>query len=900
MPVNTLGFQNAVGENAVATRRRTDQVERNRFLQRLDGYRRHHVNSLNQFDNYMNSVYEQQRQDTRLLHQNWIESRAKKVGKSKVARHGQNIANSTAPMAQKLLKQKLNTQNQSPSSSTVNNCFKASSSSSPLPKTSQESSVETSSAPPPVDGLDLQRGVQVSISLGLSNSLQHNHNEITVKLNSSLQNTNSHEAAESGANIETYKSETRDTPAHAFEMIPEPSPVSGTEAIDIGDIDCFSDMFSIDEEFIKSLDFENDYSQESKLPISSDVFAAEEAAKAKQDIVSCNSDLMLPSTYMDSEFSAGFDSTGDVAVSTTLQGTAPVTPVVRLPLEPCPAGVAPPAPTLLGDTGPAAETLKQMAAHHQNQETVHYVTDANRFAQETFPGRYQLSAACYLDAGFMPQEYGSVMKNSFGGHLDARMLQQGRTVPGNAPLLQSKSKLPTSACYHQMQTQHFADGVIVPSSSLQHLQHQVHSHFDSQEYCTPKPSIMTPASLHDPNIHSGALEKQFRLSQRPQLRSQVTQEHLSMSQCQQSMSMNTDCHAYPVVDGNATEHGRVHQLYQQPKQQQQQQQQPCYNPYGHGAAYQMHSSVQLHPMYRNVSVNRHGQFAVLTQQQQQQQHSDIAVCHQITNPLMMEQMRYDTFSAPRTLPPKSNSAYMSSAEMMQHDDSQSSNMMPNTTSYCQPRINTGQQQQHPSAIMKPMQSASVVTVIPAGLYAVGQDLCASSTDWSNLGLQQQHLRHQYGGSSDSMSRCRSGGGNSVLPSYDEHKQCFQQRTIGASHSLGSGLYGNQDLANCLNHSWTPSDPISSGLPKLHQLHHGMNTIGPKAMHAADNMLLPSHLCLPPSCSGPSLHRLPSITANGFHGTQCENFEFLGSLDAMASNGRELLSQNILDNLSSIY
>ena len=59
--------------------KRKDVVERLR--RRIDLYRRHHNGLLSHDDQLMSELYNQTRQDSAILHQRWLESRAKRGAK---------------------------------------------------------------------------------------------------------------------------------------------------------------------------------------------------------------------------------------------------------------------------------------------------------------------------------------------------------------------------------------------------------------------------------------------------------------------------------------------------------------------------------------------------------------------------------------------------------------------------------------------------------------------------------------------------------------------------------------------------------------------------------------------------------------------------------------------------
>lgn len=69
-----------------------------RLRRRYEYYRRHQGASLRRFENTFNGLYEHQRQDTGLLQQRWLESRAKKSAKSRSkdssSGHGSDSRNS--------------------------------------------------------------------------------------------------------------------------------------------------------------------------------------------------------------------------------------------------------------------------------------------------------------------------------------------------------------------------------------------------------------------------------------------------------------------------------------------------------------------------------------------------------------------------------------------------------------------------------------------------------------------------------------------------------------------------------------------------------------------------------------------------------------------------------------
>lgn len=65
----------------ISSPKRRDVFERLR--RRIDFYKRHHNNTSARYDNNINSLYERERQESLLLRDRWLQSKAKKASKSK-------------------------------------------------------------------------------------------------------------------------------------------------------------------------------------------------------------------------------------------------------------------------------------------------------------------------------------------------------------------------------------------------------------------------------------------------------------------------------------------------------------------------------------------------------------------------------------------------------------------------------------------------------------------------------------------------------------------------------------------------------------------------------------------------------------------------------------------------
>ena len=81
-----VGCNDDMGDFAITHPRQEEVLCKERLQRRLDGYRKHHIIKRNEYDNYTNSEFEKVREDTKILHQKWLEGKAKK-GKSKLGKN---------------------------------------------------------------------------------------------------------------------------------------------------------------------------------------------------------------------------------------------------------------------------------------------------------------------------------------------------------------------------------------------------------------------------------------------------------------------------------------------------------------------------------------------------------------------------------------------------------------------------------------------------------------------------------------------------------------------------------------------------------------------------------------------------------------------------------------------
>ncbi len=232
------------------------------------------------------------------------------------------------------------------------------------------------------------------------------------------------------------------------------------------------------------------------------------------------------------------------------------------------AGAA--APPMLGDTGPAAETLKQMAAQHQTHGEIAYPMKSYP-APEMVDG-YQAVRGRMPPSGyhgypgqqnFSPQMHGA-QNNMYPQYNQQTAPNNMNSLPPRSerpPHMMSPGGMPGKPDMNYGQTKpltHFPEPVANAPSSLQQLQNQVQSHFTSQ----PSQQPGQPGQMHitqSQNMHvttHGA--QRMHLSQTQQMQIQAGSPHqISMAQ-QQSFSMS-----HGAMGPNPTQQQQQQQQYEQ-------------------------------------------------------------------------------------------------------------------------------------------------------------------------------------------------------------------------------------------------------------------------------------------------------------------------------------------------
>ena len=189
------------------------------------------------------------------------------------------------------------------------------------------------------------------------------------------------------------------------------------------------------------------------------------------------------------------------------------------------------APTLLGDTGPAAETLKQMAAQHQSlqENTVgrHYAYPdgchpAAAFRGPTGPARMPRYRAVLAGGGYMVPTGTSTMC-----HVDPRAAAAAGYGPVYPDTAQYRAATPSSVARFGGVPQH---GHCV-TSSLQRLETQVRSQF--------APMPVTASALSTDSQQQQQQQQHFRLEQSQRVDVRAPGQ-VAVARQQQSFVMSMD------------------------------------------------------------------------------------------------------------------------------------------------------------------------------------------------------------------------------------------------------------------------------------------------------------------------------------------------------------------------
>nr|KAG5711646.1 hypothetical protein BaRGS_016828 [Batillaria attramentaria] len=603
--------------------KRRDVVDRLR--RRIEQYRCHHFRSATRFDASRPSLFEQHKQETQLLHQRWLESKAKKAAKqSKVKDSGGGGGGGTNSgtdrnLVNQKLKRKIDSSNsgENNTSATAEAVFKFDDSDSkpqggnqgnaaPGNNNSSNASSSTNvgvSGGQAVDGTQQLPHLSVQIVQQISTqrqSPQTIHTNVTVSstLQTRYPNPNNphHPAPGSpapGSNVNVHTSTSSQQQSHSTSVSASttttgnlgnanpnansatPGGGSGAEtsvhtsieckqepAEDVNcrdacntsvgvpgiDIDELQDILDsiekdddIPQDLIKELDkFNAIYDKVQR--DSENNAAAESSASMFSSLGGCGSPGLCKAAAPFSDPSGQQQHGGPPpALTPTMFETAQA--MSGLPIRPAPALVEP--------TGPAAETLKQMAAQHQHQVSAappfsgksmdhgHYPDPYDPYVRSRngYPTAYPGQGFASAGAGTGAAGYPSYGQNAGYGDTSPQLGQ----FAGNKPDLAALAYGTTKPLTHYPGDGHGGPGAPgghagQPPSSLQQLQNQVASHF------SPGPMHIT--QTQHVQLAPGAQRVQLSQTQQVQMAAAAAAQHqqpgappgMTLSQ-QQSFSM---------------------------------------------------------------------------------------------------------------------------------------------------------------------------------------------------------------------------------------------------------------------------------------------------------------------------------------------------------------------------
>ena len=204
-----------------------------------------------------------------------------------------------------------------------------------------------------------------------------------------------------------------------------------------------------------------------------------------------------------------------------------------------------PTSPILGDTGPAAETLKQMAAQHQNQESTHGYEQYQRnpHNQYAYPGQFHSSMP-----GMPAQANSMYYNNQANPHM--------ANYPRPARHGYDGSNKDLSYGETKRLTHYPVDSTGQIPSSLQQLQNQVQSHFSQGSAAQESNPTQSHVQMNQQvNMSHNGQRVYMSQSQRMDVHAPSNQHNISMAQ-QQSFQM-----------GSPNQHQYVQEMYKQQQQQ---------------------------------------------------------------------------------------------------------------------------------------------------------------------------------------------------------------------------------------------------------------------------------------------------------------------------------------------
>ncbi|XP_064636277.1 mastermind-like protein 2 [Lineus longissimus] len=497
--------------------KRKDVVERLR--RRIDLYRRHNNGRLQAFEPSINGLYEQTRQDTLLLHQRWLDNKAKKASKhkSKGDSSGQGDQRSSSQNRGKR-KPESNVEGPAPADPNLGH--------DPSSPQIKKQCTDHSDGSNNLQSLSVQIVQQINPKHEQSQTIETN---VTVK--STINGTNTSTRAESSisTNIECKREPLDDLHCNASSVSSHTSDSTLTNILDPGVLDveelqAILDTLEKEEgeippEIVREIEkFTENIPKDAE-----DLDIKDTSLFGNPNQTGKDSPKMQTGPYMEqshqtvprSSVNSMYDSPVASSVSPNMTGMNAQLPSYR----PMSHQMAPgPPPSVLESTGPAAETLKQMAAQHQQQQQGNgYPMQksspyADPFSRNgSYPG--------YPNTYTNQENYYNHIPPRTPNEIDAfrQAGPMGQIPPGGIGKQGSLSYDTTKPLSHYPEP--MAQSSSMPSS-LQQLQNQVQSHFGR--------GGGQPGMMHAPP------HMQMSQSQQMQLSAQGAQnvQRLQMSQSQ--------------------------------------------------------------------------------------------------------------------------------------------------------------------------------------------------------------------------------------------------------------------------------------------------------------------------------------------------------------------------------
>ncbi|KAK6168389.1 hypothetical protein SNE40_020934 [Patella caerulea] len=570
--------------------KRRDVVDRLR--KRIENYRRHHFGRAGGYENNnYNGLRDHYRQDNLLpaLHQRWRESRAKKTAKSSKANKDACSQNEHRNLiVTQKLKRKIDSGLPEQSagggggggggSTSADNVFNFDEQDSPQAPTSQ--SLGSENKIPRLSVQIVQKINQqqehsqtIQTNVTVSSTLKHYSEGSPQSGNQTTTGTSIHTSVEckqepiEEPQCRLYQQQQQQNNNQQQGQVPSRSNQQASESNKSSNSDIAFDDHNLDEltDILNNLD-----KVEGELPpdIIKELDKFHEICVKVQRNSDCNDS---GSGNMYSPLSSTSPGLGKASFPDNMPPRGPLNPVfdgnqnVNNTNNPITNMHVPPSAPITDSTGPAASTLKQMAAQHQqNTPYVMKSTTMDPFVDplsENYSRRQEYpSYSQHQTFGNMPQG-----QNSFPYNQQGQSFPHMQTKPDMASLTYGGTKPLT----------HFTDPINQGSqtpSSLQQLQNQVRTQFNQ----SPNPQMQITQTQQMQVSHG---QQRLHLSQTQQLQMQQAPQQISMSQ-QQSFTMQGHMNQTqpPMMNEQMNmqlmqDKMRQEQTRQQQQQQQQRQQQ---------------------------------------------------------------------------------------------------------------------------------------------------------------------------------------------------------------------------------------------------------------------------------------------------------------------------------------